>query len=340
MCPPLVPTAQALFSQPKKGGYKLVSVLAAIRTYQVDLSFKFHVTEILATFLALLAYFIVMAHHGKNAQSPGSVGAHPASGSRQSGVRGLIRSFLAASSPKERLLFLIGASFLWLVEGWPLADLANASIFAYLMQNLLLSLVAVPLMLMGTPRWVFSRLTKPRYLDWILSKLTRSLVATSIFTLTMTSVMLPDVVNSETGSILVSSLVHLWVGLAAAIMWIPALRLLPGIRQLSTAGRIAYLFTQSLLPNIPAIALIFAKHSLYPTIAPYVRSLGISAVADQQLAGGVGKIFSLLILWGAAVVILIRANRDEELGLDPELITWDDVEREFERTSKRVTPEA
>ncbi len=250
------------------------------------------------------------------------------------------RLFWAASSTREKFYFTLGALTLYFANSWPLADLADKySILAHLMQHLYIALIAVPLMLVGTPRWVFGRLTKPRFLDWTLSKVTRSFVATVIFSFTMVSTMLPPIVSAETSSWLFHDFVHLWIGLAAAIMWIPALKLLPGTRQLTTAGRIAYLFTQSLLPNVPAIVLVFSRHSFYPMYAKTAAAIGISAVADQQLAGAVGKIFSLLVFWGAAVGILLRANRDEELGVDPDLITWDDVEREFERTSKKVTPE-
>ena len=250
------------------------------------------------------------------------------------------RLFWAASSTREKFYFTLGALTLYFANSWPLADLADKySILAHLMQHLYIALIAVPLMLLGTPRWVFGRLTKPRLLDWTLSKVTRSFVATVIFSFTMVLTMLPPIVSAEASSWLFHDFVHLWIGLAAAIMWIPALKLLPGTRQLTTAGRIAYLFTQSLLPNVPAIVLIFSRHSFYPMYAKTAAAIGISAVADQQLAGAVGKIFSLLVFWGAAVGILLRANRDEELGVDPDLITWDDVEREFERTSKKVTPE-
>lgn len=129
------------------------------------------------------------------------------------------------------------------------------------------------------------------------------------------------------------SLIQLWLFTAGLIAWIPLLKIMPGIKQLTTPGLLALSFVYSLVPSVPAIILIFAKRSFYSVYSS--GAFGISAVGDQELTGAIGKIVSLAVFWGFAIAVLLRANRDEELGLDSDPITWDDVQRELDRTSKR-----
>lgn len=244
---------------------------------------------------------------------------------------------VSLSSKKETRLFRAGLVLGAILTNFPLSLWAQKySTTAYLVDNVLLVLGCVPLLLLGLPRSLISRWTRHRLLDIVLSRLTRAIPATLIFSGSLLVSMLSPVVELQASNSLVRAALQLELVSAAIIMWIPAFRLLPGMRQLSTAGRIAYLFAQSLLPSFPAFVLIFASHPFYPTFAAHMSSLGISAVGDQELAGGLSKILSIALLWGTAIVILLRANQSEELGQDPEPITWDDVERELDRTERRA----
>lgn len=240
-------------------------------------------------------------------------------------------------SKKETRLFRAGLILGAILTNLPISLWAQKySTTAYLVDNVLLVLGCVPLLLLGLPRSLISKWTRPRLFDLVLSRLTRAIPATLIFSGSLLVSMLSPVVELQATNSLVRAALQLELVFAAIIMWIPAFRLLPGMRQLSTAGRIAYLFAQSLLPSFPAFVLIFASHPFYPTFAAHMSSLGISAVGDQELAGGLSKILSIALLWGTAIVILLRANQSEELGQDPEPITWDDVERELDRTERRA----
>lgn len=223
-----------------------------------------------------------------------------------------------------------------ILSTYPIERIARLeSTTAYLLDNLGLMLGAVPLFLLSLPRPLVSRLTRPVAIDRTLTALTKYGPATAIFSGSILVSMLTPVVEAQAHSTIVRALLHLEVIGAGAVMWIAALRILPGVRHLSVAGRIAFLFTQSLLPSFPAFALIFAHHPFYPVFAHRIGLLGISAVGDQQLAGGLSKVLSIAVLWGASVAILLRAQAHEDQGEGEEPITWDDVERELERTSRR-----
>lgn len=241
------------------------------------------------------------------------------------------------STKKERASFTAGLFLLVILTNYPLERLAQSySVMAYLGQNLLIMLAAVPLMLDGIPRWMMVKLTGPRLIDTALAHLTRAVPSTFIFSGSIVGSMLTAVVSAQSNSAIFRTGLHIELIAAAGIMWIAALGRLPGARQMSTMGRVIYLFAQSLLPSFPAFVLIFSQHSYYPTFAAHIHALGISAVADQELAGGLSKVISLGILWGTSVAILLKANRYEETGADPQPLTMEDVEREFTRSERKL----
>lgn len=240
-------------------------------------------------------------------------------------------------STKQRIQFAVGVLSLFVANYWPLAEIShNGLLLGKMVQQLLITLVAAPLLLKSVPRETILVVTRPRAIDRSLSTITRPMPAAFIFTSAVVLSMTPALVTFESVSYLRLELVHLWLFASALIAWIPLLRILPGVRQLSTAGRLALSFVFSLIPSVPAIILIFARHSLYPM---YMKSMfGIGPVADQELTGALAKIVSLGVFWGFAIAVLLKANRNEELGFDSDPMTWDDVQREFDRSSKRIPP--
>ena len=229
-------------------------------------------------------------------------------------------------------LFYGGLLSAYLAMAWPLGDIArHYSVLAYLGSNSLLVLVSTPLMLTGLPRWFFAEVTRRPLVDKVLKVLTSPIPATLVFSAAGIASMLPPVVGAESKSDAAWAAFHLVLVGAAAVMWVTALGLLPGLHRLSTYGRVGFLFVQSLLPTFPGIALIFAKHSFYAPYRAGSAAIGLNPLTDQQLAGAAIKGLSILVLWTVAAIILARASKDEEQGRDPESLTWDDVEREFER---------
>jgi putative membrane protein len=234
---------------------------------------------------------------------------------------------------RQRLAYVSGLVLLAVLESWPTLEMARyvSSLF-YLSHNLLIVLGAVPLMLIGIPNWVIYKATQSTYMDSLVYLLTSPIVATILYSGLLVALMFPPVVQAQAHSAFVFVYLQVLLTIVGVIMWLPAMRLTPGVRKLTTGARVIYLFAQSLLPSFPAFVLIFAHHSFYPIFAAHVKAvLGISEIGDQQLAGGISKVITLGILWSTAIAILSRAERKEEVGVDPEPITWLDVEREFKR---------
>jgi cytochrome c oxidase assembly factor CtaG len=114
------------------------------------------------------------------------------------------------------------------------------------------------------------------------------------------------------------------------------LRHIPGTHRTSPVGATAYLFVQSVIPTFPAVIYVFARHPLYDAFSNVHAALGISRLVDQQLAGVVAKVATIPVLWSAAWVSLLRAQRadDSADNDDGEPLTWAEVERQLERVAR------
>jgi putative membrane protein len=239
------------------------------------------------------------------------------------------------TSSRQRASFGAGLVILLLALTWPLADLADSSLLARMTQRSLLLLVVPPLLLMGLPRWLVNRLTRPALVDSILGFLTRPVVATVLFNAAVVASFLAPAINGEARSGAIAAGISLGLLVVATIMWMPALRTIPGERYLSTGGRAGYLMIQAILPSFPALVFIFARHPLYSAYAHAPTTLGLAPLLDQQVAGALAKVVGLGILLGAAGFFLFRWHQAEETGSDPDPLLWDDVERELRRLERR-----
>ena len=97
-------------------------------------------------------------------------------------------------------------------------------------------------------------------------------------------------------------------------------------------------FLQSILPTVPASFLTFGTTPLYHFYEHVPRLWGLSAITDQQIAGVIMKVIGGLYLWLVIVVVFFRwYSREEEGGgspaRDPDVLTWDQVERELNQLS-------
>jgi putative membrane protein len=232
------------------------------------------------------------------------------------------------ASRRQVVLFCLGLAALWLHSDWPVHDIAEERLLVvHMIQHTGFQLIAVPLMLLGLPAWLFRRLFGR------LRLLAKPLVAGLLFNLVVVLSHWPAVVNAALEHHPLHLAVHVVLVAAAVLMWLPVLNLgrAPELPQLGDAGRMVYLFLQSVLPTVPASFLTFAERPIYRFYAEAPRAFGLSAVDDQQLAGASMKIYAGSILWGVIVVMFFRwYARDQRAAHD--VLRWEDVEREFERS--------
>lgn len=209
--------------------------------------------------------------------------------------------------------FSLGMLALWMGSDWPVHDLAEGYLYSvHMVQHLLLSLVAPPLLLAGTPARLLRRFLRPRPVEVAFRFLTRPLVALIFFNGVLLFTHWPAVVDASVGSEWTHFGLHVLLVASALAMWWPVLSPLPEAPPLAPPGQMLYLFLQSLAPTIPASFLTFGSTVLYPAYAAFPRIWGVSALSDQLVAGLIMKLVGGAILWAFIAVIFFRWHAQEE----------------------------
>lgn len=243
---------------------------------------------------------------------------------------------VAPVSRREMLWFGLGIAALWGFSDWPVHELSEDWLFSvHMTQHTVFSLVAPPLLLLGTPRWMLSRLARP--VLPLLRRLARPIPATLAFNAVVVFTHWPVWVNLSVRNEGVHFVSHVVLFGTAVVMWIPALSRIPELPTLAPPLRMLYLFVQSIVPTVPASFLAFAERPLYQAYVEAPRAFGVTAVEDQQIAGAVMKIGGAALIWGVIIVVFFRwyAQTERDKG---DVLTWEDVERELERTTPPVSP--
>jgi putative membrane protein len=202
-----------------------------------------------------------------------------------------------AVSRRQIWLFVAGLATLWIAADWPIHDLAETRLYSvHMVQHLLLSLVAPPLLMVGTPDWMWRVVLGRRGLQ-IARQLTRPFFALVIFNVVLVVTHIPQLVTLSVGSEPFHFAMHALVFTSALIMWSPVLNPLIELPTLSFPKRMFYLFLQSLVPTVPASFLTFGHTVLYHVYEDMPR-MGVSALTDQLVAGLVMKLVGGFLLWG------------------------------------------
>ncbi|MDQ3610707.1 MAG: cytochrome c oxidase assembly protein [Actinomycetota bacterium] len=230
-----------------------------------------------------------------------------------------------AATRGQKACYLLGVAALWLGADWPVDAVSDALFSVHMVQHLLFSLVAPPLLILGTPGWLLRRLLRPRPVFRVMRVVTRPLVALVVFNAWLAVYHVPAVVNLSATDDLFHFGVHVaWV-VAALVMWWPVLSPLPELPHLSYPVRMMYLFAQSIVPTVPASFLTFGQTPLYSAYEVTTRAWGVSVLTDQQVAGLLMKIGGGLLLWAAIAWLFFRwAFEDRTSG--PDVLYWRDLE--------------
>jgi putative membrane protein len=229
---------------------------------------------------------------------------------------------------RRATFFSLGVLVLWVGADWPIHDLAERYLYsAHMVQHLLFTLVAPPLLLAGMPPWLLRLMLRPRPLQRAFGFFTRPLVAFIVFNGILLFTHWPAVVDASVGSEGLHFGLHVVLVLSALAMWWPVMSPMPEMPPLSPPGQMLYLFLQSLAPTIPASFLTLGSTLLYPVYGTFPRIWGISAHSDQLVAGLIMKLAGGAILWGFITVIFFRwHDREQQTGWDP--LQFRQVERE------------
>ncbi|MGO9876042.1 MAG: cytochrome c oxidase assembly protein [Acidimicrobiia bacterium] len=225
--------------------------------------------------------------------------------------------------------FSAGLLALWVASDWPIHDIAEKYLFSvHMLQHVTYSIVAAPLMLIGTPTWFARWLLSPRWLLTTVRYLSRLIPATIVFNVVIIVTHTPVVVNAALEHAPLHFGVHALIFVSSLIVWMPVLSPLPEVPRLQPLARLLFLFLQSVVPTVPASFLTFGTKPLYSFYNHVPRLFGISELTDMQLAGVIMKIGVGFALWVAITILFFKWYNAEEVPAPSRRVSRD-LEREL-----------
>ena len=230
----------------------------------------------------------------------------------------------------QKVCWLSGVLTVWVAADWPVHDLSERFLYSvHMTQHLLITLVAPPLLLLGTPAWLLRALLGPPALYGAVRRLARPFPALLLFNALVVVTHWPTFVDATLGSEPLHFAIHAALFVSALLMWAPVTAPLPELRPLTPPAQMLYLFLQSIVPTVPASFLVFAEKPIYKFYEHVPRLWSLSAGEDQRIAGLLMKLGGGLLLWLVIAVLFFRWHAAEEEN-DRQARHWRDLERELD----------
>ena len=214
--------------------------------------------------------------------------------------------------------FLSGLVVLWVALQSPIDAYADTRLSVHMVQHLLLTMVAAPLLVLGGPVILALRASTPafrhRWLlpllrSWPVRLLTAPVVAWAQFALVLWVSHFSPLYELAVRNDGVHALEHLLYLASAVLFWLPVVGVDPSPRRLSHPARLLYLFLAMPQASFLGLALWGTSRVLYPT---YQATLGAGALDDQRLAGTIMGSAGMLVMVPALGLVLLDWLAREE----------------------------
>ncbi len=214
--------------------------------------------------------------------------------------------------------FIGGLVVLWIALQSPIDAYADSRLSVHMVQHLLLTMIAAPLLVLGAPVTLALRASTPAFRrHWLLpllrSRLVRLLTAPLTswvqFALVLWVSHFSPLYEAAVRSTGVHALEHLLYLVSAVLFWSPVVGIDPSPKRLSHPARLLYLFLAMPQASFLGLAMWGTSRVLYPS---YQAALGPAALDDQRLAGTImGSAGMLVMVPALGLVVLDWLAREE-----------------------------
>ncbi len=192
----------------------------------------------------------------------------------------------------QRVLFIVGLIVLYLCQGGPLSLLAHLMFSAHMVVMALSFLVVPPLLILGTPKWMWERWAQFKLVKK-LRVFSHPLVAVLLFNVTFSFYHIPMIHDYVMTNYVVHVIYYIVMFAAAMLMYWPILSPLPTSYEMSELKKMGYIFLNGILLTPACGLIIFADQPLYATFTdPNIWDVAIgycvpggSATILQSYAG-------------------------------------------------------
>lgn len=245
----------------------------------------------------------------------------------------------------QAVFFFAGVYCIFFALVSPLDELGDAYLFsAHMVQHLLITIVAPPLMIVGLPAWLLQPLLQKRLIYRIGRFFTYPAVAFVLFNANFWLWHAPALYDATLYDPNLHILEHITYIITGVIYWWPVFSPLEeGWPRLPMVGQLMYIF----LGGMPTVLLGAGLTFTNPLYEPYIhapRAWGLSPATDQQLGGLIMWIPANIAYIIVASVFFIRwmqaqdARQRQEEALLYAAEAEDDAEVEAETTTVKQLP--
>jgi putative membrane protein len=228
---------------------------------------------------------------------------------------GPLRRFFPGSGTASALeiqLFVLGWLSLFVALVSPVDTLSTYSLSMHMVQHILLTLIAPPLMLLGTPSWLFKPIARVPFALPVGRFLTNPIFVFLLFNVIFLAWHVPAYYNAALTTLPIHILEHIMFFGAATLAWWPVFSPLDDLPRAHPLAQTAFLFFQALPSTILGALIAFAPEPLYPHYTTVPTLWGMTVMDDQQLAGLIMWVPASLVYFGVLTVVFIRwLNRDD-----------------------------
>lgn len=246
-----------------------------------------------------------------------------------------------AQAPVWRLVcFVSGGLVLVIAQGNPIDELGDSLLVMHMVQHLLLLDVFPLLLLFGLNRVIMRPITRRViYLERRIGFLAAPWFGLVGYTLGMWIWHVPALYNAASEHATVHLLEHMTFTAVGFLYWWHLLRPIPGRDRMTAMGPMAYMGATKVTVGLLGMALTFAPKALYDFYADQPTYWGLSAVADQGMAGALMATEQVLIMGVAFGVLFIRGLRESEQQAVREERLMDRAEAEAEARAVQADEE-
>ena len=190
----------------------------------------------------------------------------------------------------------------------PVDAYADSLLTVHMIQHLLLTMVAPPLLALGAPVTLALRAASPSVRRAVLLPVLHSRavklvswppIGWTVFAAVMWATHFTPLFNAALEDEGIHAVEHALYLAAGALFWWPVIGADPIRWRLGPVGRLVYLAAQMPLNTAVGLAIYFAPAILYSHYASLGGTWGLDPLTDQQLAG--------IVMWGVGDVILLGA---------------------------------
>jgi cytochrome c oxidase assembly factor CtaG len=219
-------------------------------------------------------------------------------------------------SRARQLVFYLGTLCMFLALIGPLDGIGDEQLFsAHMAQHMLLSFVAPPLWVIGTPEWLIRRLVPPGILEWMVNPL----IAFLLFNGAMWIWHVPAFYDAALSYEWLHIVEHLLFMAAGVIGFLPVLK--SGLStRMTPMLKLMYLFPSMLSCTALAALITLTSHPLYPFYGNASLPWGLTPLSDQQMGGAVmwlpgDMIYMALIVWTFKLLLDQTAEEGQQVNV-------------------------